>query len=115
MKCAPTMPLSPLGYQNNSCATVICAETMRNTLHRSAVGGKPRRSGRPEFHWVCDPRWTWAPRRERLPRKLTGFQEHRLDFQFVVAGAILYPGKPARSIACCINPDALACSINSVM
>jgi len=36
-------------------------------------------------------------------------------FQCVFAGAILYPGKPARSIACCTNPDALACSINSVM
>ena len=30
-------------------------------------------------------------------------------------GATLYPGKPARSIACCTNPEALACSINSLM
>src|SRR5262245_23830916 len=26
-----------------------------------------------------------------------------------------YPGKPARSIACCTNPEALACSMNSLM
>src|SRR5262249_44739678 len=31
------------------------------------------------------------------------------------AGATWYPGKPARSIACCTNPEALACSMNSLM
>jgi hypothetical protein len=44
---------------------------------------------------------------------LTG--QRVVDFQFVFADATLYPGKPARSIACCTNPEALACSINSLM
>src|SRR5215813_6545768 len=35
--------------------------------------------------------------------------------QFAFAGATRCPGKPARSIACCTNPEDLACSINSLM
>ena len=36
-------------------------------------------------------------------------------FQSILSDATLYPGKPARSIACCTNPVALACSMNSLM
>src|SRR5205807_7551171 len=37
------------------------------------------------------------------------------DFHSAFAGATLYPGKLARSIACCTNPEAFACSINALM
>ena len=35
--------------------------------------------------------------------------------QFVLPDASLNPARPARSIACCTNPEALASSINSLM
>ena len=51
----------------------------------------------------------------RLSRKGTTPTSPEWSFQFVFADATLYPGKPACSIVCCTNPEALACSINSLM
>ena len=57
------------------------------------------------------------PEPERLSQtRLTVFQEQVSKcFQFAFVAATRCPGTPARSMACCTNPEALACSINSLM
>jgi len=47
-----------------------------------------------------------SPAPERLVAKADGRSGALSGFKFVFADAILYPGKPERSIACCTNPDA---------
>jgi len=51
----------------------------------------------------------------QLTARLRAFAGYSVLFQFVFAGATLCPGKPARAMAACTNPEALAWSINSLM
>ena len=60
-------------------------------------------------------RETRDPRTPNHPRISLTLNPGYEAFQFVFAGATWCPGKPARSMACCTNPEALACSINSLM